>query len=462
MRAFLLALQTAIIENPIIDPMTQEDFAQAVSLNILTQDQADSLIENSVFGGNVQSLELTDLLSKISARLTVSGDTYIVKLFNAGILDESQKALLEEGGETVAGDVANMILRSALTYVAENNVSLSAANSTFLTGKNIITQEEAEQLNTFSTFGFAPKALVQKIFIGLARYIDPNVTEDLSDALSLLKDINAVGNVDGWNDQFTAELLNGKDCLNVLNVAIAFAGEDGTLEDYRYLEEKGYISSEDATYYIRHANNSNTAIRTKIVDLMIAMAKGMDTDGSVTDGESAVAEIVENKVISNSTAWLAIVNSTEETIVVADVINLVDKCVAKLKVLEDMQGDVEYLSDEVLDWFDAQGIFETTGTFVKSYWREYACKAAPGALNQGKTQEMVTRAFRIVANVGEISKSELANAVTNCGFTFSDDPTEDSEIREYWYELLMAKKPVDGEMLRVLMNRIYDYMNPEV
>ena len=75
---------------------------------------------------------------------------------------------------------------------------------------------------------------------------------------------------------------------------------------------------------------------------------------------------------------------------------------------------------------------------------------------------MVTRAFRIVANVGEISKSELANAVTNCGFTFSDDPTEDSEIREYWYELLMAKKPVDGEMLRVLMNRIYDYMNPEV
>lgn len=466
MRAFLSALQTAIIENPIIDPMTQEDFAQAVSLNILTQDQADSLIENAVFGGNVQSLELTDLLSKISARLTVSGDTYIVKLFNAGILDESQKALLEEGGETVAGDVANMILRSALTYVAENNVSLSAANSTFLTGKNIITQEEAAQLNTFSTFGFAPKALVQKIFIGLARYIDPNVTEDLGDALSLLKDINAVGNVDGWTEQFTGELLNGKDCLNVLNVAIAFADEDGTLEDYRYLAEKGYISSEDATYYVRHANNSNTAIRTKIVDLMIAMAKGMDTDGSVTDGASAVAEIVENKVISNSTAWLAIVNSTDETIVVADVINLVDKCVAKLKVLEDMQGDVEYLSDEVLDWFVAQG-YILSGNYDKEYFLSQANSAISAVSNVGETKNMLTRAFRGVTGSNKYtSGSALTKKITETSFTFSDDPQEDTTLRASWYGLLEASSvvgmTVNGNDLRVLMNRIYDYMNPEV
>ena len=464
MRAFLSALQTAVIENPTVDPMTEEDLAQAVSLGILTDEKAASLIENAVFGGSVQSADLSDILSKISARLTVSGDTYIAKLYNAGVLNDEQKALLEAGEESVAGDAANMIVRAALEYVAENNVSLSSANSAFLTENSIITGEEAAQLVPFSTFGFAPKALAQKIFIGLARYIDASVTDDISEALSLLADINAVGNVGGWNEQFAGETLNGLDCMNVINVAIAFAGEDGTLEDYRYLAEKGHISSEDAAYYIRHANNSNTAERAKIVDLIIAMAEGMDTDGSVTDGESAVAEIVENKVISNSTAWLAIVNSTDETIVVADVVDLVDKCVARLKVLEEMQGGVEYLSDEVLDWFVAQGYIKGT-TYNKEYWREHACAVPPDAINQGETQNLLVRAFRGVTGNGGATAGTLPNLINapDFAFRFSDDDTENEELKEYWVLRISAKtNPIDGEKLRVLMNRIYDYMNPEV
>ena len=40
---------------------------------------------------------------------------------------------------------------------------------------------------------------------------------------------------------------------------------------------------------------------------------------------------------------------------------------------------------------------------------------------------------------------------------------ENEELKEYWVLRISAKtNPIDGEKLRVLMNRIYDYMNPEV
>ena len=465
MRAFLTALETAMRANPVIEPLTEELLQPMEDLGILTAEESGRFIADAVFAGSVNYADIEAFLSRISSRLSAPGTTYAEKLMNAGIIDEMQKAALDAAaGSVLDGGVANGIIREVVGYVSENNEGISSAYASFLTKNNIITSEETASLNTISTFGFASKTLVQKIFIGLAKYIDGTVNDDIASALSLLSDINAVLNEQSWNDNFAGEgtTLYGNDCLTVINTACAFAVEDGTLEDYRYLSEKGHISAEDAAYFVRHGNNSNTADRKKVVDLLIALGKGMDTDGSVTDGATAIAEIKANGVITNDAAWLAVVGSEEATWTVTDLWNLVDKSVARIKLLEESQGEIEELSDAVLDYFVAQGFFEE-GTFGREYWKEATTSGSSTTLNQGKTQEMLIRTFRVVAGTtGKPTGSALTAAIDACGFTFSDDPSEDTTLREYWYARITAKNPVDNDMLRVLMERIYNYMNSGV
>ena len=463
MRKFLTDLKAAIIANPITEPLTSDDLAQVVSLGILTQEQAQYFIDNAVFAGTTDKAQLSDFLSKISSRIVIEGTTYSEKLFNAGVIDENQKAVLERDETVVAGDVANQIIRNTVAYVKENNVALSADYIKFLQDKGIVTAED--NLSVISTFGFVPKTLGQKIFIGLAEYIDPSVSEDINAAIDLFADINAVTNAQSWKDSFASasETLYGNDFLNVINIVCKFTEKDGTFEDYKYLADNSYISSEDMIYYIRHANNGNTAERAKIVALIEVLGKAMDTDGSVTDGLTAIAEIKANGVISNDTAWVNIVNSQEETIKVQDVINLVDKSVAKIKTMEGSGGDVVYLTDEVLNYFTEKQFIGVSGIPDKEYYRSHANSANTDPISQSGTQSMLTRAFRAVTGAGtNVSAAAISKYIDESDFKFSDDETEDATVRAYWYNFLKNKGVVDGEMLRVLMTRIYDYMNSGV
>ena len=73
---------------------------------------------------------------------------------------------------------------------------------------------------------------------------------------------------------------------------------------------------------------------------------------------------------------------------------------------------------------------------------------------------MLVRAFRKVTGNAGATASNLPGVIDKSDFTFGDDPSGDAALREYWYARIESKtNPVDGEMLRVLMIRIYDYMN---
>ena len=52
----------------------------------------------------------------------------------------------------------------------------------------------------------------------------------------------------------------------------------------------------------------------------------------------------------------------------------------------------------------------------------------------------------------------MISAIESSGFTFSDTPTEDTTLREYWYPRITGKDVIDNDMLRELMIRIYDYL----
>ena len=110
----------------------------------------------------------------------------------------------------------------------------------------------------------------------------------------------------------------------------------------------------------------------------------------------------------------------------------------------------------MLDWYVENAIIK--GSYNKEDFRKAA--KLGGETNKTETQNMLIRAFRLVTGSMGATASNITKAISNSEFTFSSDSTEDLELRNYWYPRIESnKEPVDGEMLRVLMIRIYDYMN---
>lgn len=451
LRAFLRSLASVIRSTPVIEPLPPEVTGYFKEYGILETTDCENLTENAVAGKTVEVARLNVLLSRISNRIAVSGETSVEKLVTAGVIDADEAIVLS--GLTIEGGAANEIIRKIFAYAKDNNRTVSADDLALLTGKNILSAAErvtAEKV--FSTFGYADPAFAKKTFLGLAAVIDPTATE-LTSALAVLKDINAIVNAEAWSGLLSGTVsVSGQDCMSIVNWCCKFIG--GALADYTYLVEKEYITSETATYFIRHGNNSNTAAGDKIAELLIALAVPMDE--TATDGAKAVAALKENGIISNEAPWIAIINDPAKDVTVQNLINLVEKAVDKLVQLELQAGGVAELSDTVLDWLVSQG-YIVEGNYGKEYFRTNA--KTGGALNQGETRNLVIRAFRGISGKAGATGAALNKAVDATDFTFSDDRTEDATLREYWYGLVLAKKTVDGEMLRVLLNRIYEYMN---
>ena len=111
--------------------------------------------------------------------------------------------------------------------------------------------------------------------------------------------------------------------------------------------------------------------------------------------------------------------------------------------------------DTVLEYFVAQGFIKGT-TYNAEYFKTNTEEGKKP--NQGETQNMLVRAFRKVTNTTGAA-STMPAQLDKVDFTFGDTPEEDATAREYWYARLSVKQETDGAMLRVLMIRIYNYLN---
>lgn len=470
LRAFLTALQVAIAQIPSGDPLESEVMEYFVAAGIATQDNADYFNENAVAGKTVDRVRLMNMLERVSSRVTASGNI-VEKLYAVGAIDETTKNALMAGAElsTVNGAYANVALTDVHAYMLANGETLSAQYVTLLTEENIVAQGDIATVQAqISQFGYPQAATVQSLFIGLARRVDASAT-DIDGALAVLSDINAVGNADNWATILeSGEGIVGKDCLTVTNVTCRFIA--GTLADYEYLAEKGHITAEQKTYFIRHGNNSNTAEVAKLKALFVSIATPLDS--AVTDATSAVNALKDAGIIGNANAWLNIVNSTEQTVVVSDLINLVEKTVDELQRRELSSGAQE-LSDELLTYFTSHGYI--SGTTFNAAWFKEQAKAGNTVVNKIETQNMLVRAFRAVWNNKSLTaanvatKLKRASATQDLGingtlFTFSNDQTEHAELTDYWvarFSTTTDIPDIDGEKLRVLMERIYDYLTQE-
>lgn len=445
-RSYLSSLAETMKNAVVTEPLTEEIVDYFTELGIIKAEDGAYYMQNAVQGGAVDGAKLNAMLSRISSRVEAEGATSLEKLKNLGVITEEQATAL--GGANVSGKTANEVIRSVYDFVGKNNVTLTEAELGALVSVGAITEgEKAAIARQISAFGFIGSEKTDAIFLALAKRIDETAA-DRESALAVLKDINAVLNPDGWNTQLASGEISGKDLMAAVSVSCKFIA--GTLEDYEYLEEKGVITAEQAAYFVRRGNNSNKAEGTKIVELLVALAKPFDA--GVSDGTSAVATLKAQGVIGNDAGWLAIVNDPEKEVTVENLVNLVEKATDKIMTL-----DASELSDEVLDWYVAQGIIKE-GNYGKEYYKKNA--KTGGTLNQGETQNMLVRAFRKVTGNAGATASNLPGVIDKSDFTFSDDQGGDAALREYWYARIESKtNPVDGEMLRVLMIRIYDYMN---
>ena len=465
LRPFLTAVQAKVEQTPPGEPLDESVMAYFVALGIATQDDADYFNENAVSGKSADRARLMAMLEKVSSRVAASGNI-VEKLFAAGAIDEKTKDALMAGAElsTVNGAFANLALTDVCAYIRANGEKLSTDNLALLQKENIVTQDGLATVEAqISQFGYPQKETVTTLFIGLAKRVDSTVT-DIDAALSVLKDFNAVTNIENWQGILSGEdSVVGKDCLNATNIACKFIS--GALADYEYLAEKGYITAEQKTYFIHHGNNSNTAEVAKLRELFVAIAKPLDS--TVTTAEEAVNALKTAKIISNTAAWLAIVNSTEQTVTVADLVNLVEKTVDEI-IRRELTAGAEELSDELLTYFTEKG-YIAGNSFNAAWFKAQAIKGNSVA-NKGETKNMLVRAFKGVFGNSGLTAGNIVtklkrgdNGIQGTPFTFSDDLTENATMQAFWCDEVLPntgdKIPtIDGEKLRVLMVRIYDYL----
>lgn len=467
MRGFLETLADAIETTPVTQPLTESDMQVFETLGVLTTTEIEGYIADAVTGSSVDATAFGDFLSKISTRLSVEGATYAEKLFTAGAISEEQRDALAAMSGMLDGAMANSIIRSVAVYVEENNTGLSSENVTFLTQNNIAAADDALEL--ISAFGFVPKALAQKLFIGLAQYIDdadPETVTDIDTAVDLLADINAISNAQSWKDSFAGDdaTVFGSDCLTIVNSACTFAS--GTLEDYRYLADNGHITAEEAVYFVRSGNTGRVMETAEAKTLLYKLAAAMDTDGSVSqdNAQSIADEFVSSGVTSGADFWLGVLNSSEETWQVENLPTLVRNATVRIRAVDASGGDVSVLSDEVLDYFVEQG-------FINSAYNRDAVKddaQAGKTPNKSEARNILVRAFRKVTGSSGLTAATIETGLSKYArdFTFSDDDSFESpsETRTYWYSFFttpteeLASFSLDGGDLQELMIRIYNYL----
>jgi hypothetical protein len=264
-----------------------------------------------------------------------------------------------------------------------------------------------------------------------------------------LFDIRIVGNVQEWTNMLNKTLVSGITTKPIVESATNYINT--TYAYYNYLVDKEVIDLTTKSYFVRNGNNGNVAEKAKIITLLNTFATAI-SDETITDATVAVSTLKTAGVIGNEASWLQIINAQEESVSVINLNTLVEKVVQKLKLNEDHP----VLSDEVINYFIAQGFIKDNTSYNGEYFKKNAKYG--GTLNQGETQNMIVRAFRVVSGKTGATAGQLPSFIDKVDFTFGDTPEEDATAREYWYARLTQKQATDGEMLRVLMIRIYDYL----
>ncbi len=447
LKDYILELVSVIKNTNIIEPLTEENFEYLKLINLITEDEVLYFIENAVTSEVVDNINLMAFIDRIGNKINSSETTSIDKLVALNIL--TQEEVEELNKQESSGAVANVILNKLIDYVKENNETLSNDMLKVLTEANIVLQTEVDAYqNSISSLGNVQSTKLSQLFINVAKYVD-NTVVTIEDALNALFDIRVVSNVQEWTNMLNKETVSGATCKPIVEVAVNYIKT--TYANYSYLVEKEIIDNTTKAYFVRHGNNGNVADKEKVVALLITFASAI-SDESVTDGQTAVAILKAESIIGNEASWLAIINSQEESVSIASLNTLVEKVVAKVKQGEDHP----VVSDEVINYFISQGFIKDNTSYNGEYFKTNAKYG--GSLNQGETQNMLVRAFRIVTGKSSATAGQISGFIDATDFTFGDTDSEDQTARAYWYARLSQKQEIDGEMLRILMTRIYDYL----
>lgn len=447
LKAYILDLIDAIKNTKIVEPLTAETFEYVKSINMITDDEIAYFIENASSSKVVSNESIMAFIDKIGVKIDSSEETSILKLLSLNVITEEEVVQLNK--EEVLGSVANTVLKNLVTYVAENNVTLGDDILKILTDTKIIGQTEVDLYkNSISSFGSITSTNLSTLFINIANHIDSSVITS-EDALNALFDIRIVGNVQEWTNTLNKTLVSGITTKPIIESATNYINT--TYAYYNYLVDKEVIDLTTKTYFVRNGNNGNVAEKAKIITLLNTFATAISGE-TITDATVAVSTLKTAGVISNEASWLQIINAQEESVSVINLNTLVEKVVQKLKLNEDHP----VLSDEVINYFIAQGFIKDNTNYNGEYFKKNAKYG--GTLNQGETQNMIVRAFRVVSGKTGATAGQLPSLIDKVDFTFGDTPEEDATAREYWYARLTQKQATDGEMLRVLMIRIYDYL----
>ena len=427
-----------------------EDSVMNVFLNnnILTASEVQYFVSNAVTGKTVIRENFIQLLEYVAAKINSSESVLNVLLANNIITDE-QKVLLQSEEETLDGVLVNTVMRNVSDFVKTNNLLLSEQQLTQLVQNGFIEAEDKQKvMYQISLFGQIKTTDFETLIIKIAKVFDNSITTS-SGALDCLEYAGFITNALNWSENLVKDNQSGVNTKTIIEAFLTYYA--GSYQDLVYIKENDIVSDELFTYLVRCGVSTKYLENTKVQTIILGLANKIDS--SVTDGASAIQVLVNNSIISSAAAWQQVFDDDEGTVLSSNVLNIVNKSVRVI-----MASTALELSDEVLDFFAARGYIKDSTTYNKAYFKANA-KIGGGTLNQGETQNMLIRAFRGVSNGGTSTGQTLCDKVTASGFTFSDDATENETLRDYWYARIKSKNPVDGEMLRVLMIRIYDFLN---
>ena len=436
LKAFLLSLEDAIRNGKITEPLTATMFAELKELNIVSNEDIEYFIENAVDGYDVNVSKLLVVIDKTDGR-------------NA--LDAEELALLD--GEDMSGKSANVIIRKIIAYVSENNQVISDGVLNLFVNKGIVAQSEINGIKkNISTYGNIATDDVESLFFAVARYLDGS-TNSKESTLELLYNLKAIDSVAAINAMLENDYVSG----NVVKIALEKVATyvNGTFTSYEYLRSQEVITIDTENYFVRNGNDTNILNKAQLIDLLLTFANKLG-DTALTDVDAAIDYLAEQSVIGNATSWKQIVATEGETVIISNLTVIVKNTAEQYakKITGSVEHDV--LSDELLTYFAEQGFIKDNTSYNKAYFKAHA-QIGGGTINQSESKNMLVRAFRKVTGNSNLANSNFSKALNNYpAFTFDD--TDDATVRAYWYACFAGTETIDGESLRVLMNRIYDYL----
>lgn len=457
-------LAIAINQAPIILPITSEQMAYLNSLNIISYEDGNYWIENAVRGKFINGGKMKLFLSRISDRLEVIGLTPLEKLLAANILTQDEVTSLEiiySGANDLNGAMASQVVAKVYNYVSTHNEKLTDAVFNMLVEKNVVDIENKDLfLLQTSLFADMPKADAKNYLEKLSAVFDNSGT-DFSERMEVFVKLGFIVNKQDWIDKMNNDaitVISGNNILKLFKSAASFI--DKTFAHYNYLLEQNMLSSEQSNYYIMNGNNNNIMPNQKIIDLLVIYAQFFDNSAT---SANAVDILVGKSVIGNRTAWDAAFNDPTGNTTLNGLINMTEKFVVEVKKV-----NASGLSTEVLDYYNTvvntsanikNGIF---GNSAATYAEIQAwAKDIGNVPNYSNTKNVVLRAFRLVTNAQTPAGQAIAKA-KEAGFTFGTDVDQANALESYWTPKMAETTPstIDGEQLRLMLQRIYDYLNP--